>query len=124
MCALMRQVTLTVPGESAPIARHLRAGRASNKSYTCESLGCPPLYQRSGRLHNEVEVSMALISRAARARRRPRASWARAASAAGVIALAAAVAACGNGNSSGASTAGSPGGTKDGFKQAAQTSGT
>src|SRR5579863_3158002 len=62
---------------------------------------------------------MALISRAARARRRPRASWGRAASAAGVIALAAAVAACGNGNSSGASS----GGTKDGFKQAAQTAG-
>jgi ABC-type glycerol-3-phosphate transport system substrate-binding protein len=64
---------------------------------------------------------MALISRAARARRRPRASWARAASAAGVIALAAAVAACGN--SSGASSGASSGGTKDGFKQAAQTSG-
>ena len=66
---------------------------------------------------------MALISRAARARRRPRASWARAASAAGVIALAAAVAACGNGNSSGGSSGASSGVTKDGFKQAAQSAG-
>jgi ABC-type glycerol-3-phosphate transport system substrate-binding protein len=62
---------------------------------------------------------MALISRAGRARRRQRVSWARAASAVGVIALAVAVAACGNGGSSG----GSPGGTTDGFKQAAQSSG-
>ena len=43
---------------------------------------------------------MALISRAARARRRPRAPWARAASAAGVIALAATVAACSKSSSS------------------------
>ena len=62
---------------------------------------------------------MALSASAARARRRPRASWARAVSAVGVIALAATVAACGNGNSSG----GSSGVTKDGFKQAAQSSG-
>jgi ABC-type glycerol-3-phosphate transport system substrate-binding protein len=63
---------------------------------------------------------MALISRAGRARRRQRVSWARAASAAGVIAMAVAVAACGNGGSAG----GSSGGTTDGFKQAAQSSGT
>ena len=62
---------------------------------------------------------MALISRAGRARRRPRVSWARAASAVGVLVVAVAVAACGNGNSSG----GSSGGTTDGFKQAAQSSG-
>jgi ABC-type glycerol-3-phosphate transport system substrate-binding protein len=48
---------------------------------------------------------MALISRAARARRRPRAPWARAASAAGVIALAATVAACSNSGSSSSSAA-------------------
>jgi ABC-type glycerol-3-phosphate transport system substrate-binding protein len=63
---------------------------------------------------------MALISRAARARRRPRASWARAAFAVGAIVVAVAVAACGNGSSSG----GSSGGAKDGFKQAAQSAGT
>ncbi len=62
---------------------------------------------------------MALISRAGRARRRQRVSWARAVSAVGVIAMAVAVAACGNGSSAG----GSSGGTTDGFKQAAQTSG-
>ena len=63
---------------------------------------------------------MALISRAGRARRRPRASRARAASAAAVIAIAVALTACGNGSSAG----GSSGGTTDGFKQAAQSSGT
>ena len=63
---------------------------------------------------------MALISRAARARRRPRASWARAASAVGVVAVAVAVAACGNGSSSGGIR---PAATTDGFTQAAQSSG-
>ena len=62
---------------------------------------------------------MTMISRAGRARRRPRPSRARAASAAAVIAMAVAVAACGNGGSAG----GSSGGTADGFKQAAQSSG-
>ncbi len=62
---------------------------------------------------------MALFSRAARARKRPRASWTRAALAAGVAVVAVTVAACGNG---GSSSAGSSGG-KDGFNEAAQTSG-
>ncbi|MGH3266085.1 MAG: ABC transporter substrate-binding protein, partial [Trebonia sp.] len=62
---------------------------------------------------------MALFSGAARARRRPRVRWGRAASAVGAIVVAVAVAACGNGGSSG----GSAGGAKDGFTQAAQSSG-
>src|SRR5579863_2556103 len=111
----MRQATSTLRTAVQADCPSLLDKTGIYKSYSFDSLGCPPPHWRPGRLHNEVEVSMALINRAARARRRPRASWARAASAAGVIALAAAVAACGNGNSSGASS----GGTKDGFKQAA-----
>jgi len=49
---------------------------------------------------------MALISRAAHARRRSRAPWARAASAVGVIALAATLAACSNSGSSSSAAAG------------------
>ena len=65
---------------------------------------------------------MALGIRAARARSRLRTSSARAASAVGAVALAVTVAACGNGSSSGSGSA-SGGGAKDGFTQAAQTSG-
>ena len=65
---------------------------------------------------------MALGIRAARARSRLRASSARAACAGGAIALAVTVAACGNGSSSGSGSA-SGAGAKDGFTQAAQTSG-
>ena len=65
---------------------------------------------------------MALGIRAARARSRLRASSARAAFAVGAIALAVTVAACGNGSSSGSGSA-SGAGAKDGFTQAAQTSG-
>ena len=68
--------------------------------------------------HNVVEVSMALINQAGRARKRPRASWARAASAVGVLAVAVAVAACSSGSSSGTT-----GATAAGFKPAPQTSG-
>ena len=63
---------------------------------------------------------MALINRVARTRSPLRRSWLRAAFSLGAAALlAAAVSACGNG---GSSTGGSSGG-KDGFKEAAQTSG-
>jgi ABC-type glycerol-3-phosphate transport system substrate-binding protein len=65
---------------------------------------------------------MALGIRAARARSRLRASSARAAFAVSAIALAVTVAACGNGSSSGGGSA-SGAGAKDGFTQAAQTSG-
>ena len=65
---------------------------------------------------------MALGIRAARARSRLRTSSARAAFAVGAIALAVTVAACGNGSSS-ASGSASGAGAKDGFTQAAQTSG-
>jgi ABC-type glycerol-3-phosphate transport system substrate-binding protein len=65
---------------------------------------------------------MALGIRADRARSRLRASSARVACAVGAAALAVTVAACGNGSSSSSGSA-SGGGTKDGFKQAAQTSG-
>ncbi|MBV8401976.1 MAG: hypothetical protein JOZ17_25130, partial [Acetobacteraceae bacterium] len=65
---------------------------------------------------------MALGIRAARARSRLRASSARVAFAVGAIALAVTVAACGNGSSS-ASGSVSGAGAKDGFTQAAQTSG-
>ena len=65
---------------------------------------------------------MALGIRAARARSRLRTSSARAVCAVGAIALAVTVAACGNGSSSGSGSA-SGAGAKDGFTQAAQTSG-
>ena len=65
---------------------------------------------------------MALGIRAACARSRLRTSSARAASAVGAVALAVTVAACGHGGSSGSGSA-SGGGAKDGFTQAAQTSG-
>jgi ABC-type glycerol-3-phosphate transport system substrate-binding protein len=65
---------------------------------------------------------MALGIRAARARSRLRTSSARAAFAVGAIALAVTVAACGNGSSSAGGSA-SGAGAKDGFTQAAQTSG-
>jgi len=54
---------------------------------------------------------MALISRAAHARRRSRAPWARAASAVGVIALAATLAACSNSSSSSSSSSAAAGGS-------------
>jgi ABC-type glycerol-3-phosphate transport system substrate-binding protein len=65
---------------------------------------------------------MALGIRAARARSRLRASSARVAFAVGAVALAVTAAACGNGSSS-ASGSASGAGAKDGFTQAAQTSG-
>ena len=65
---------------------------------------------------------MALGIRAARARSRLRTSSARAVFAVGAVALAVTVAACGNGSSSGSGSA-SGAGAKDGFTQAAQTSG-
>lgn len=65
---------------------------------------------------------MVLGIRAARARSRLRASSARAVFAVGAVALAVTVAACGNGSSSGSGSA-SGAGAKDGFTQAAQTSG-
>lgn len=65
---------------------------------------------------------MALGIRAARARSRLRTSSARVASAVGAVALAVTVAACGHGGSSGSGSA-SGGGAKDGFPQAAQSSG-
>jgi multiple sugar transport system substrate-binding protein len=66
---------------------------------------------------------MALISRAVQARTRPRPSLARAAFAVGAIVVAVTVAACGNGSSAGGSSGGTAPGAKDGFKQAAQSSG-
>jgi ABC-type glycerol-3-phosphate transport system substrate-binding protein len=65
---------------------------------------------------------MALGIRAARARSRLRASSARVAFAVGAVALAVTVAACGNGSSSSSGSV-SGAGAKDGFTQAAQTSG-
>jgi ABC-type glycerol-3-phosphate transport system substrate-binding protein len=65
---------------------------------------------------------MALGIRAARARSHLRASSARVAFAVGAAALAVAVAACGNGSSSGGGSAAGAG-AKDGFTQAAQSSG-
>ena len=76
----------------------------------------------TGRSHDVMEVAMALVIRAVRGRRHPRPSLTRAVLAVGVAALlAGTVAACGNGSSGNAS---SSGGTKDGFTQAPQSSGT
>jgi len=67
---------------------------------------------------------MALVIRAHRARRRRRQSRTRAVFAVGAaVFLAVAVAACSNGSSSGGSAAGNSSGGKDGFNEAAQTSG-